>query len=87
MEGHGRIFVSAMAAGLVVWSGFEAWAGGAAQNGQAAGAGTAIDLKAGLWDSLLHISTILPETNVDTPELEKQLAKLSPRSGQRRLRA
>jgi hypothetical protein len=49
--------------------------GGAAQNGQPTGAGTAIDLKAGLWDSVLHISTILPETNVDTPELEKQLAK------------
>jgi hypothetical protein len=56
--------------------------GGAAANGQAAGAaagaGTAIDLKAGLWDVVLHISTLLPETNVDTPELEKQLAKLSP---------
>jgi hypothetical protein len=55
--------------------------GGAAQNGQAgaaAGAGTGIDLKAGLWDVVLHISTLLPETEVDTPALEKQLAKLSP---------
>ncbi len=52
--------------------------GGSAQNGQPTGAGTAIDLKAGLWDSVLHVSTILPETNVDTPELEKQLAKLTP---------
>ncbi|HXM16310.1 MAG TPA: DUF3617 family protein, partial [Candidatus Eremiobacteraceae bacterium] len=67
-----------MAVGLVVWAGFEARVGGAAQNGQAAGGGTAIDLKPGLWDTVLHISTILPVTEVDTPALEKQLAKLSP---------
>jgi len=78
MEGRGRIFVFAMAVGLVVWAGFEARVGGAAQNGQAAGRGTAIDLKPGLWDTVLHISTILPVTEVDTPALEKQLAKLSP---------
>jgi hypothetical protein len=78
MEGRGRIFVFAMAVGLVVWAGFEARVGGAAQNGQAAGGGTAIDLKPGLWDTVLHISTILPVTEVDTPALEKQLAKLSP---------
>lgn len=90
MERRRRICVFAIAAGLVVCAGVGvpgaislAGRGGVAQNGQvagagAAGAGTAIDLKAGLWDSVLHISTILPETNVDTPELEKQLAKLSP---------
>ena len=78
MEGRGRIFVFAMAVGLVVWAGFEARVGGAAQNGQAAGGGTAIDLKPRLWDTVLHISTILPVTEVDTPALEKQLAKLSP---------
>jgi hypothetical protein len=55
----------------------------AAANGQsvgarAAGGGTAIDLKVGLWDTVLHISTILPVTEVDTPALEKQLAKLTP---------
>ena len=55
MEGRGRIFVFAMAVGLVVWDGFEARVGGAAQNGQAAGGGTAIDLKTGLWDTVLHI--------------------------------
>jgi hypothetical protein len=71
MEGRRRICVLGIVAGLVVSAGVGVL-GGAAQNGQPASAGTAIDLKAGLWDSVLHIATLLPETNVDTPELEKQ---------------
>ena len=37
-----------------------------------------LDLKPGLWELAVHISTDRPRTIVDTPALEKQLEKLSP---------
>jgi hypothetical protein len=37
-----------------------------------------LDLKPGLWELKVHNSTIRPRTIIDTPELEKQLEKLTP---------
>jgi hypothetical protein len=37
-----------------------------------------LDLKPGLWEFAVHNSSIVPRTIVDTPQLEKQLEKLSP---------
>jgi hypothetical protein len=37
-----------------------------------------LDLKPGLWELKVHNSTIMPRTIIDTPELEKQLEKLTP---------
>lgn len=42
-----------------------------------------LDLKPGLWELAVHISTERPRTIVDTPELEKQLEKLSPEERKR----
>jgi Protein of unknown function (DUF3617) len=42
-----------------------------------------LDLKPGLWELAVHISTVRPRTIVDTSELEKQLEKLSPEERKR----